>query len=78
VVIDPAELEYLHERIDQLIAQTAVEVGILNYQRDELRSGGQLSLTQQAERIKLAKNRFWAADHAVGRDRGKLSREPKK
>jgi hypothetical protein len=72
------ELEYLHERVDQLILQTAVEIGILNYQVHDLRSGGQLTLTQQAERIKLAKNRFWQADYAVAEARGKPSREPKK
>ena len=57
------ELAYLHERIDQLIRQTAVEVGMLERKTDPLQAPRQHK--QQTDCIKLALNRFQAADDAA-------------
>lgn len=51
------ELAYLHERIDQLIRQTAAEVATLECQTNPF--------LIQTDRIRLAQNRFQTADDAA-------------
>lgn len=55
------ELAYLHDRIDQLIWQSALEVGLLQ-PKDE-------------RPVHLARERFWAADDEVAENHGRPKRQ---
>lgn len=50
------ELEYVHARIDQLIQQIALEVGLQDRERRNL------PRNQWSDSVKMASNRFWGAD----------------
>ena len=62
-------LAYLHERIDQLIRQVGIEIGIL-----DAKSRGATVVAEDAYR--LAKQRFWAADDAAADNHQQPHREP--
>jgi hypothetical protein len=66
-----SELGYVHERIDQLIRQVAVEVGLLKMQMGDYA----FSREEQTEIITMATNRFWAADAAAAEKFGRSPRE---
>jgi hypothetical protein len=57
---DSSEWDYLHERLDQLIHQTALEIGIL-----ECKAHSPEPTEAQDKRMALARDRFWAADDAA-------------
>ena len=61
-----AELDYLHERVDQLIRQTALEVGLASIDAPGRERGDYI--------MTLALNRFKAADDAAGERCGRPSR----
>ncbi len=65
------ELGYLHSRVDQLISQTAAEVGLLKLQI------GDYAFThlEQAEVMTMATNRFWAGDDGIAEKFGRKPRE---
>lgn len=66
------EIGYVHERIDQLIRQTALEVGLIR-----LHTGIDPASThnEQEESLQLTRQRFWAADDAAGEKHGKEPRD---
>lgn len=64
---DKGGLYYIHERIDQLIRQTALEVALLR-----LRTGMDEGRAQYTTELTL--QRFWAADDAAGETHGKEPR----
>jgi hypothetical protein len=55
-------LYYIHERIDKLVEQTALEVALLR-----LHTGADLTETRAEEEhcIELTRQRFWAAQDAA-------------
>ena len=62
---------YIHERIDQLIRQVGIEIGILDVARRRP------STEQEADiAYDLAKQRFWAADDAAADNHQRPHREP--
>jgi hypothetical protein len=66
------DLEYLHERIDQLVRQAALEVGLIRLHTgiDPASTRGEQDLS-----LELARNRFWAADDAAADNHKKTKRE---
>ena len=63
-------LAYLHERIDQLIRQAGIEVGLLEL---KVYMGGAWAPNDKV--YELAKARFWAADDAAADNHGQPHRE---
>lgn len=62
------ELDYLHARVDQLIRQMAIEVGV-NDQRTR-----KLNQEQWREAMQLASNRLWGADDMIAEQFNRLKR----
>lgn len=67
---DP-DIEYLHARIDQLIKQMAIEVGVADQRPSKLIND------QWREAVKMASNRLWGADDVIAEqfDRPKRERQ---
>jgi hypothetical protein len=63
------ETEYIHERIDQLVRQTALEVGLLRLH------AGVDPLSDQDLALQLTRHRFAMADRAAAETCGHLPRE---
>lgn len=65
-------LHYIHERIDQLVHQTALEVGLLR-----LHTGVDQCDTREQEdkSMELTRQRFWAAQDVASDNHGHESRE---
>jgi hypothetical protein len=65
-------LYYIHERIDQLVRQTALEIGLLRMRtgmdRDDTRE-------QQEHAMQLTRQRFWAAQDAAADNHSQKHRE---
>lgn len=59
---DTGGLYYIHERIDQLIRQTALEIGLIR-----LHTGIDPGATREEQDhcMDLTRQRFWAADDAA-------------
>ena len=70
---DTGGLHYIHERIDQLVRQTALEIGLLRLHAG-VDSGGSRSEEERA--IQLTRNRFWAAQDAAADNHHQQHREP--
>jgi len=65
------DTDYLQERVDQLIRQTALEIGIL-----ELKCLGGVEFPGEQERhLDLVRRRFWAADDAAADNHRRPYRE---
>lgn len=68
------QFAYLHERVDQVIRQAGIEVGILEMKINDLR-GAWPDKHYRDQVYDLAKKRFWMADDAAGEKFGKEPRE---
>jgi hypothetical protein len=73
---DTGGLYYIHERIDQLVRQTALEVGLLRLHlgvdtvnAEDPREGEKVSM-------QLTRQRFWAAQDAAADNHHQEHREP--
>ena len=64
------EINYLHDRIDHLIRQSGIEIGLL-----DARSRGVLFRDDRDKVYELAKKRFWAADDAAAQNHNREPRE---
>jgi hypothetical protein len=65
-------LHYIHERIDQLINQTALEIGLIRLHTGIDPGSAQSECDRSLE---LTRRRFWMADDAAGEKHGKPPRE---
>ena len=67
-------LAYLHERIDQLIRQAGIEVGLLELKVRQLQAHTGIdppAIWPPSDKVyELAKERFWAADDAAADNPG--------
>ena len=67
-------LAYVHERIDQLIRQTGIEVGLLELKVRQLQAHTGIdppAIWPPSDKVyELAKERFWAADDAAADNPG--------
>lgn len=66
-------LHYIHERIDQLVRQTALEVGLLRLHVGVDRGD---TREQQDHALALTRQRFWAAQDAAADNHHQRHREP--
>ena len=66
-------LHYIHERIDQLVRQTALEVGLLRLHAgvDSTRSR-----SEEDHALELTRQRFWAAQDAAADNHHHEHRDP--
>jgi hypothetical protein len=71
-VSDTGGLHYIHERIDQLVRQTALEVGLLR-----LHAGADpaSARSEQEHSLDLTRQRFWTAQDAAADNHGHPHRE---
>jgi hypothetical protein len=67
------EIAYVHERIDQLIRQVGLEVGMADIKRQT--PAGETDRAYGDHIMELAKARFWAADDAAAERFGRPPRE---
>ena len=71
----PEELAYLHERVDQVIRQAGIEVGLLELKVRQI-MGTLNGVWPPSDKIyELAKQRFWAADDAAADNHDQPHRE---
>ena len=68
-VTEVGGLYYIHERIDQLVRQTALEIGLMRIH---------IGIDDMEPRhvLKLAEERFWAAQDAAADNHNQRHREP--
>lgn len=62
-------LHYVHERIDKLVHQTALEIGLI---RGHSTDGSQAAVETE---IKLSQQRFWAAQDAAADNHNQKHRD---
>jgi hypothetical protein len=70
---DIGGLHYIHERIDQLVRQTALEIGLL---RLHVGVDPASNRTEETHAIQLTKDRFWMAQDAAADNHRQPHREP--
>lgn len=70
---DVGGLHYIHERIDQLVRQTALEVGLIR-----LHTGvdATQNCADEDAAIQATQDRFWAAQDAAADNHGHSHRGP--
>lgn len=70
---DKGGLHYIHARIDQLVRQTALEVGLLRLHVGADPGAGSHAAEDHA--IELTRQRFWMAQDAAAEEHGQEKRE---
>jgi hypothetical protein len=72
-VTEVGGLYYIHERIDQLVRQTALEIGLIRLHA-QIDPGSAPS--EQRQSMQETKDRFWAAQDAAADNHNQRHREP--